>query len=196
MKILRAGDFKRMPWKNGGGETVEIAVFPHDASVDTFDWRISMAGVAEDGPFSVFPGVDRTLSVLEGNGIDLTIDGRGITRLTQQSAPLAFPADASTTARLVDGPIRDLNVMSRRGAFSHLVEHRSAPMLDSHSNHCRLIFCKRGELRVSSGDHRGTLGPQDALLCDLGEAISVRGEGELIVITLHGPEHILSRQNN
>jgi environmental stress-induced protein Ves len=196
MKILRADDYRRMPWKNGGGETVEIAVFPHDASVDSFDWRISMAGVAEDGPFSIFPGVDRTLSVLEGNGIDLTIDGRGATRLTQASAPLAFPADAPTTARLVDGPIRDLNVMSRRGAFSHLVEHRSDPMLDSHSTQCRLVFCKRGDLRVSSGDHHETLGPKDALLCNRGEVISVTGEGEIIVVTLHGPEHILSRQNN
>ncbi|MFN7103700.1 MAG: HutD family protein [Pseudorhizobium sp.] len=184
MKILRAGDYKRMPWKNGGGETVEIAVFPHDASVDTFDWRISMAAVAQDGPFSVFPGVDRTLSVLEGNGIDLTVDGREATRLTQASAPLAFPADAPTMARLLDGPIRDLNVMSRRAAFSHVVEHRSAPMLDSHSTHCRLVFCKRGDLLVSSGDHRDTLGPQDALLCDMGEMISVTGEGALIVITL------------
>lgn len=151
--------------------------------------------MAEDGPFSVFPGVDRTLSVLEGNGIDLTVDGREATRLTQQSAPLAFPADAPTTARLVDGPIRDLNVMSRRGAFSHLVDDRSAPMLDSHSDHCRLVFCKRGDLHVSSGNHDDTLGPQDALLCAMGEVISVTGEGALIVVTLHGPEHILSRQN-
>jgi environmental stress-induced protein Ves len=196
MQILRADDHRRMPWKNGGGETVEIAVFPHDASVETFDWRISMAGVAEDGPFSVFPGVDRTLSVLEGNGIDLTIDGRGATRLTQASMPLAFPADAPTMARLVDGPIRDLNVMSRRGAFSHLVEHRPAPMLESHSDHCRLVFCKRGDLRVSSGDHHDTLGSQDALLCDSGETISVTGDGALIVVALRGPEHILSRQNN
>lgn len=195
MKILRAGDYRRMPWKNGGGETVEIAVFPHDASVETFDWRISMAGVKEDGPFSIFPGVDRTLSVLEGTGIDLTIDGRGATRLTQQSAPLAFPADAPTMARLVDGPIRDLNVMSRRGAFSHVVEDWTAPMLDSHSDHCRLIFSKRGDLRVSSGDQHDTFYPPDALLCDRGEAISVTGEGEIIVITLRGPEHILSRQN-
>lgn len=43
MRILRASDHKRMPWKNGKGETVEIAVFPEGASVDTFDWRISMA---------------------------------------------------------------------------------------------------------------------------------------------------------
>lgn len=56
MKSLHARDYKRMPWKNGGGETVEIAIFPADASVETFEWRISMATVANDGPFSIFPG--------------------------------------------------------------------------------------------------------------------------------------------
>jgi environmental stress-induced protein Ves len=152
--------------------------------------------VAEDGPFSVFPGVDRTLAVLEGNGIELAIEGRGITRLTQASAPLAFPADAPTTARVIDGPICDLNVMSRRGAFSHLVEHRPAPMLDNHSDHCRLIFCRSSNLRISSGDHRDALGPTDALLCDRGEVVSVMGEGELIVVTLRPSKHILSRLNN
>jgi len=196
MQILRADNYKRMPWKNGGGETVEIAIFPPDANVDSFDWRISMAGVAEDGPFSVFAGVDRTLSVLDGNGLELDIEGRAVTRLTQQSAPLAFPADTPTLARLVDGPIRDLNVMSRRRTFSHLVEHRPAPMLDSHSNHCRLMFCRRGNLQISSGDYRDALGPKDALLCDGGEVVSLTGEGDLIVVTLRPSEDILSRQNN
>ncbi|MBM7325185.1 HutD family protein, partial [Agrobacterium sp. S2] len=49
-----------MPWKNGGGVTTEIIVHPAKASMADFDWRISMANVAQDGPFSIFPGVDRT----------------------------------------------------------------------------------------------------------------------------------------
>jgi len=61
MKILRSADHKRMPWKNGGGETVEIAISPQGAGLADFDWRVSMATVASDGPFSVFPGIDRTL---------------------------------------------------------------------------------------------------------------------------------------
>ncbi len=69
MRILRAADHKRMPWKNGGGETVEIAVAPQDAALGDFDWRISMATVAADGPFSIFPGIDRTLSILSGSGM-------------------------------------------------------------------------------------------------------------------------------
>ncbi|MDS7594547.1 HutD family protein [Agrobacterium tumefaciens] len=121
MRILYAKDYKRMPWKNGGGETVEIAVFPPDASVETFDWRISMATVASDGPFSSFPGIDRTLSILEGDGMALAIEDRTPVLLTQESAPLPFPADVRVHATLPSGPITDLNVMTRRAKWRHNV---------------------------------------------------------------------------
>ncbi|MCD7111166.1 HutD family protein [Rhizobium sp. DKSPLA3] len=124
MTVLRNSDHRRMPWKNGGGETVEIAVFPADASIETFGWRISMASVQTDGPFSVFPGVDRTLSILDGHGMVLDISGRAPVTLTADDAPHAFPADAATEATLVDGAITDLNIMTRRGAFAHAVERR------------------------------------------------------------------------
>jgi len=121
MRILRASDHKRMPWKNGKGETVEIAVFPEAATVDDFDWRISMATVAEDGPFSVFADIDRTLSVLTGDGIALSVAGEPDHILRPDTPPHAFPADAVTSARLLSGPITDLNVMTRRGKFTHRV---------------------------------------------------------------------------
>ncbi len=66
MRMIRSSDYRRMPWKNGGGETVEIAIAPAGASLDAFDWRISMACVASSGPFSRLPGIDRTLAVLAG----------------------------------------------------------------------------------------------------------------------------------
>ncbi len=87
--VLKAQTHRRMPWKNGGGVTVEIAIHPAGASVDDFDWRVSMATVASDGPFSIFSGIDRTLSVLEGDGIVLDVEGQETT-LTRQSAPLSF----------------------------------------------------------------------------------------------------------
>lgn len=119
--ILRSAGHRRMPWKNGGGETTEIAVFPPDAGLDDFLWRVSMARVASDGPFSRFPGVERTLAILEGAGMALTIDGGEALVMHRQSPPLVFPADRPTEARLIDGPILDLNVMTRRGVTSHRV---------------------------------------------------------------------------
>lgn len=113
--ILRAKDYKRMPWKNGGGETQEIAVFPEGASVGDFDWRLSMATVATDGPFSVFPGIDRIITIIDGDAMTLSIEGREPVLLDQSSEPYAFPGDAPTSGALRNGTIADLNLMVRRG---------------------------------------------------------------------------------
>jgi uncharacterized protein len=118
LRVLRAGSYRRMRWKNGGGETAEIAVAPEGAGLEAFDWRISMARVEADGPFSAFPGIDRTLAILDGDGLALTVDGKE-TILDAGSAPLAFPADAATACRLLGGPVTDLNVMTRRGRARH-----------------------------------------------------------------------------
>lgn len=120
MTILRAASHRRMPWKNGKGETIEIAIHPEGSGIETFAWRISTASVSEDGPFSAFDGVDRNLSVLTGDGILLTVDGQE-SRLTRESAPFAFAGDRPTMARLIGTPITDLNVMSRRGSFDSTV---------------------------------------------------------------------------
>lgn len=126
MRILRAENFRRMPWRNGGGVTVEIAASPEGAALDAFDWRISMAHVASDGPFSLFPGVDRTLALLSGAGMILDVAGRGEIRLDRDAPPCSFPGDAATSARLIAGPIDDLNVMTRRGRFRHRLTRRMA----------------------------------------------------------------------
>ncbi len=109
-----------MPWKNGGGVTHEIAACPEGAGFDDIVWRLSMAEVASDGPFSPFRGIDRTLTLLEGAGIALDFQGGSIL-LNPGAAPLTFPGEAAVSGRLVDGPILDLNVMTRRGASSHQV---------------------------------------------------------------------------
>ena len=74
-RILRSSDYQRMPWKNGGGTTTEIwkAASPAGEML----WRLSIADVASDGPFSEFPGIDRWIMVIAGKGMELTIDGHG-----------------------------------------------------------------------------------------------------------------------
>lgn len=124
MRILRARDRVSAPWKNGGGVTAEIAVFPQGASFDDFGWRVSAAQVAKGGPFSSFPGIDRILTVLRGR-MALTIAGIGTIEMSAVSPPLAFPGDAATEAVLLDGPVEDLNVMTRRGKFrAHVVQQK------------------------------------------------------------------------
>jgi environmental stress-induced protein Ves len=166
-RILKTSDYRRMPWKNGGGETVEIAVFPPTADLASFGWRVSMATVASDGPFSVFPGIDRTLAVLQGEGMELDIAGRTPMLLTQASAPLAFPADAATSARLVSGAITDLNIMTRRGQWTHRVERRIVEGqhgLDAEGG--VTLFRPLGPLRLDADDRAVELERLDCALLD------------------------------
>ena len=118
--VIRSHDLVRVPWKNGGGTTAEVAAFPEGSTFETFGWRISMADVAGDGPFSAFPDIDRTLIVVEGDGIELDVEGVPF-RLDRASPKLSFSGDDRTVGRLLSGPIRDLNVMTRRGQFRHRV---------------------------------------------------------------------------
>ena len=127
MKIVRASHCRTTPWKNGGGSTTEIAVEPFGATLDNFDWRISMARVASDGPFSEFAGIDRTLSIVKGNGLVLTVGDAAPVVLDRSSEPIRFPGDRPTSARLLAGEIIDLNVMTRRGRFEHRLQRLRAP---------------------------------------------------------------------
>ena len=115
MQILRTRDRTTTPWKNGGGTTHEVAIWPPAALWDTFAWRVSIAEVAASGPFSSFPAIDRVLTVIQGSGLDLNVAGQGPITMNSGSAPYHFAGDATCDARLGDGPIRDINVMSRRG---------------------------------------------------------------------------------
>lgn len=150
MRIIRAADCLVMPWKNGGGTTTEIAVAPEGASLSDFDWRISMAHVGQDGPFSSFPGIDRTLSVLTGAGITLAFGDGERVALDRSSAPYPFAADRAVDGLLVDGPIDDLNVMSRRGRWRHRVERLSGTGLLTASESLLVLVARKGDWQVNN----------------------------------------------
>jgi environmental stress-induced protein Ves len=171
MRILRSADHKRMPWKNGKGETVEIAVWPPGATVENFDWRISMATVAEDGPFSVFEGIDRTLSLLSGEGMTLSVAGQDPVILDRETPPYSFPADTPTDATLLSGPITDLNVMTRRGAFIHRVDRIVTRELRLSPSSDLRILLTLSELQDGRGQF--VLEPFDALLLDGHEQVTL-----------------------
>ena len=168
MRILRACDRKITPWKNGGGETTEICVSPEGAGLGDFDWRVSTAKVESDGPFSCFSGVDRTLTVLSGCGIELAVAGAPFVSLTPTSPPYSFPGDAPTWARLLDGPILDLNVMARRARYKHSVTRLSlnAPRSLAVRANPWALLCAGGELRIETGGGEALLSPLDAAFAE------------------------------
>lgn len=157
IEILKASERKPMPWKNGGGETIEIAVHPADASLETFDWRLSIATVAVDGPFSTFAGIDRTIAVLTGDGMDMRIDGEP-QRLTPETAPFPFQGDSKTEAWLIGGPVRDLNIMSRRTTLRHRMERfdiAEPTCIDTEGGECLVLVldaCRMGDGALEAFD--------------------------------------------
>jgi environmental stress-induced protein Ves len=118
---LPAAERVASPWKNGGGVTREIAVWPEGAGMEAFDWRISTAEVRGPGAFSVFHGVDRSLSVLSG-ALSLSFAGGRVAFLDPTSEPYGFPGDVPCHGAPLGGPVTDLNVMWRRGRYAATIE--------------------------------------------------------------------------
>ncbi|ATU93050.1 HutD family protein [Phyllobacterium zundukense] len=151
MRILRAGDHRQMPWKNGGGFTTEIAISPSGATVSDFDWRISMAKVPSSGPFSAFANVDRVLAVLDGE-MRLTIGGGQATLIGPTSPAIAFPGDVPTSAEVIR-EVTDLNVMVRRGRFSANVRRLDQAGIVANAEETFVLF--RSAAEVSPRDAFG-----------------------------------------
>jgi environmental stress-induced protein Ves len=158
VKIIRARDCRTTPWKNGGGSTTEIAVAPAGASLDNFDWRVSLAQVASDGPFSDFPGIDRSLAVVKGEGLVLTIGQHAPLTLSRGSEPISFPGDVAASARLTAGEITDLNVMTRRRHFGHRMQRVDEPIACDFDGHdFALVLSLNGKASLASERAAATL---------------------------------------
>ena len=146
---IPGASYRAMPWKNGQGITHEIAREP--ATGDSFLWRLSIAEVAADGDFSLFPGIDRTISLIEGAGMELDFDEAPRKRIDRRFQPFEFSGDWRCRCRLIDGPIRDFNLMVDRSSLSATttvmrltqspveVEARDGPLL---------IYCGEGALQA------------------------------------------------
>jgi uncharacterized protein len=109
---VHLSDVAPVPWRNGGGVTRELAVSPGQGE---WQWRMSVAEVESNGPFSRFDGIDRWFAVLEGAGVQLEVQGQ-TQRLTHDSAPFYFDGGAATDCTLLNGRTQDFNLMVRRGS--------------------------------------------------------------------------------
>ncbi len=161
-RLLHPSDYRAMPWKNGGGTTMELIIEPEGASLDGgFLWRLSMADVGVSGPFSRFEGCDRTLLLLEGRGMELGFDQRPAVRLDGLLEPVAFSGDWRTDGTLLDGPCRDFNVITRRAGCRHHLEvlRLGPPPVAIPHAWVRFLFCVSGKARVDSFE----LSPGDLL---------------------------------
>lgn len=179
--LLPAAGRARVPWKNGGGVTQTVAAFPGDAGPDAFMWRVSIAEVRTAGPFSAFPATDRHLSVLEGTLL-LNVSEQPST-LSPASAGLAFPGDVAASGTPIDGPVLDLNVMTRRGQFRAEVE-RLDPDVPVRIGSDVAILVATARAHVACGRTRVALDRLDGL------RITNRA-GRHLSVSAGGPVHLI-----
>lgn len=178
--LLRAAVRVVRPWKNGGGTTQDVALFPPDAGLADFGWRLSIAQVGEAGPFSIFPGVDRHLAILDGR-MALAIAGQAERPpLTVADDPLVFPGDVETTGRPIDGPVTDLNLMVRRDTFDGRLRSASSLALTTDCDTTLLIA--REAMTVTVGAQAIAMAPRDALRVPRG--MDVRADAPLLFAQL------------
>lgn len=188
VRLLRAHDYRRMAWKNGGGITTEIARSPGDGD---FDWRISIAEIAEDGDFSIFPGVDRELMLLDGGGVELLVGSDAPVTLTQRYQKHVFPGEAPVSCHLLDGPTRDFNVMIRRGRLNAELLARplvGAQLLFPAAATSWIVHVAQGHVVVNNRDDIPRVEAGETLLIDFaqsgGAPLVLNGGGELVLVKL------------
>src|SRR5690606_3161429 len=149
-RILPAAAYHRERWRNGAGWTRQIHADPSADAAHEWDWRLSIAEIESDAPFSCFPGVDRELALLEGEGLRLRFDDGAQHTLFAPQDRLRLAGERALVGELVDVPTRDFNLMWRRDAIDAQLWHR--PLVGS-----MLVFVDPGEtwaLHVLSGQAR------------------------------------------
>ena len=126
IEIIEPEQFKTIPWKNGQGETTELAI-NENGCLDDFDWRLSIASVVKDGVFSNFNGYSRNLVLIEGEGLSLTYDNTNTNTNTNTETLTAlldvarFSGGCQTYGELTGGAIKDFNVITHDEKVSAVV---------------------------------------------------------------------------
>ncbi|KQB55001.1 hypothetical protein AQS70_20090 [Pseudomonas endophytica] len=184
LTVLRAVDYPRMPWKNGGGSTEEIT---RDAGegLDGFGWRLSIADIDESGGFSRFDGYQRIITVLQGAGMQLQVDDVR-SRVLLPFDAFAFKGESGVSCTLMDGAIRDFNLIYAPQRFSARLQWLEAGNRFYSSAQTVLIFSADEQLDVGLGNiTREQLGCYDCLqLNDNRELLDIEVSGRCCVIEL------------
>lgn len=181
MQIIRYTSLKATPWANGGGLSRQVAAGPLETD---WDWRISIAEVAKAGPFSVLPGIERILTIIDGELIALTVDGAE--HALEKYRPYRFSGDAITSASLPTGTLMDLNLMTRRDVFKgyttivELSKKRPQPVFDGQF---AVLLAGSATVSAHDGATTDTLGRLDTVVGSEEEP-SISGRGFLAVLSI------------
>jgi environmental stress-induced protein Ves len=195
--LLRASDYRRMRWKNGAGWTSEILKVHGSDERDTNDWqwRLSIAEIESDAPFSAFPGVDRELVLLSGNGLRLHFDDGETHDLLPPHDKLRFAGERGAFGELIDGATRDFNLMWKRDAVDAQLWHRplvGTMVLFVDPGDTWAVHVMAGQARFADDSALGELAPGDTAVLvagDVRQRYVLDGGGELLLVLIRPLPH-------
>ena len=181
--LHRMADCAPSLWKNGKGETFQRFILPVNSDLTNFDVRISMARVQTDGPFSIFPNINRHLMVLEGRGLTLTSSYFDSIELNAESSAFEFDGQWHIDSRLLDQEVLDFNVMVKKDYYHagvNKVRLLPGKLVFPPSSMLLLLLLAPALISTPIGDV--SVNKYDLLQLAAGEAIYLLGEIELDVI--------------
>jgi len=183
-QLIQYASLRSAPWKNGGGSTTEIAISPAGASLDEFDWRVSLATISQSGPFSSFPGIDRSLALVDGDGVLLDFGNERFV-LSPSEPLIEFAGEATVHATVSGQQTTDFNVMTRRGTCRHrlapcAVKGKEALQRRSGTT---LLFLAEGEgLTLSSARERIAMVRYDTVVMEAEEDWTMEAQQATVLV--------------
>lgn len=187
LQVIPTSQFRAQPWANGGGQTTELAAGPDP---ELWQWRISLARIEVDGPFSMLPGVRRQLAPLDG-ALELHFDD-GERQAAPRLGVMHFDGGRPLRCHSPDGPGRDFNLMLRDGIDGDLLlRPLTGSMVWLPRPATRwFAYLLTGQARVSCGDEQQALAAGHALWIqpEAGTRVLVDGAGEIALVRLSTPD--------
>jgi len=154
MKIIQAKNYRRIPWNNGAGITYDIALSAPDEPF----WRLSLAEMPTDAPFSLFPNLSRILTVVQGVGLKLL--SNETTYAAPFETPVAFSGDVSLVGQLKDGPVQNYNLVFDETQFQATVIVGDASTISLENAYITAVYLLAGHAKLN----RETANAGDTLL--------------------------------
>lgn len=192
LEIIRKGEFTEGRWPNGAGISWDIASAPPDVAPSERDWRFATALIERDAPFSMLPGVDRIITLIDGAGFMLDVDGLDELSINRPFVPTPFPGDSPAACRVDDGASTVLNLLLARPRITADVSIRQEGAQVSASRGCEavLLFALAGRALLTSDTLEAHMNPGDAAILrpngDISPSFAVGGSGvHLYTAVLH-----------
>lgn len=187
-----ANEYRRLRWRNGLGWTREILASP--GAAEDWDWRLSIAEIEADAPYSAFPGVEREQVLLSGGGLALDLGAGDERLLAPPHGRLSFPGGVPAQARLLEGRAEVFNLMWRPARVAARLWHRPLVgsmllFVDPGEDWAVHLFAGRAKV-AGDGSGAATLEMGDtALLSTTGARgrYVVEGTGEVLLVRVQPP---------